>query len=89
MRHSKQVELLQQEQERSRQEQVMRELAEEAKRASEALETKCSLVRHIGHEIRTPLNVVGVGVDLLIKDLAPHASNLPEGVMDIVYGRYH
>ena len=43
-------------------------------------------MRHIGHEIRTPLNVVGVGVDLLIKDLAPHASVLPDGVMEIVHG---
>ena len=43
-------------------------------------------VRHIGHEIRTPLNVVGVGVELLIKDLEPHASALPDGVMDTVYG---
>ena len=43
-------------------------------------------VRHIGHEIRTPLNVVGVGVDMLIKDLEPHASALPDGVMDTIYG---
>ena len=43
-------------------------------------------VRHIGHEIRTPLNVVGVGVDMLIKDLEPHASALPDGVMETVYG---
>ena len=43
-------------------------------------------VRHIGHEIRTPLNVVGVGVEMLIKDLEPHASALPNGVMDTVYG---
>ena len=46
----------------------------------------CLQVRHIGHEIRTPLNVVGVGVDMLIKDLEPHASALPNGVMDTVYG---
>ena len=43
-------------------------------------------VRHIGHEIRTPLNVVGVGVDMLIKELKPHAASLPDGVMDIIEG---
>jgi signal transduction histidine kinase len=83
---SKQVELLKQEQERLRQEKVIHEMAEEARRSSDALKSKCSLVRHIGHEIRTPLNVVGVGVDLLIKDLAPYVSALPDGMMDIVYG---
>ena len=83
---SKQVEVLKIQHERLFQEKAMRELTEEAKRSSEALKTKCALVRHIGHEIRTPLNVVGVGVDLLIKDLAPHAAVLPDGVMDIVYG---
>ena len=49
----------------------------------------CCQVRHIGHEIRTPLNVVGVGVDMLIKDLEPLASMLPEGVMDTIYGSCH
>ena len=43
-------------------------------------------MRHIGHEIRTPLNVVGVGVDMLIKELEPHAAVLPDGVMDIIEG---
>ena len=86
MFHSKQIEVMQLEQERSKQEQVIRELADEAKRSSEALKTKCSLVRHIGHEIRTPLNVVGVGVDMLIKELEPHTATLPDGMMDIVYG---
>ena len=44
-------------------------------------------MRHIGHEIRTPLNVVGVGVDMLIKELEPHAAALPDGIMDIIEGR--
>ena len=43
-------------------------------------------VRHIGHEIRTPLNVVGVGIDILIKELEPYAAALPDGVMDIIEG---
>ena len=93
MLRSKQIESLkqeheraQQEHERAQQEQVIRELADEVNRTADALTTKCSLVRHISHEIRTPLNVVGVGVDLLIKDLAPHAATLPDGMMDIVYG---
>ena len=43
-------------------------------------------VRHIGHEIRTPLNVVGVGVDMLIKELEPHLAVLPDSVMDILEG---
>jgi hypothetical protein len=77
---------MQREQERLKQEQTIHELAEEAKRSSEALKTKCSLVRHIGHEIRTPLNVVGVGVDMLIKEMAPYVATLPDGMMDIVYG---
>ena len=47
---------------------------------------RLSQVRHIAHEIRTPLNVVGVGVDILRKELAPFASVLPEEVMDIVRG---
>ena len=81
-----QIDSLKLEQERSKQEQVIRELADEINRSSEALKAKCSLVRHIGHEIRTPLNVVGVGVDLLIKDLAPYAATLPDGMLDIVYG---
>ena len=33
--------------------------------AEQALETKRSMVRHIGHEIRTPLNIVAVGTDVL------------------------
>ena len=41
-------------------------------------------VRHIGHEIRTPLNVVGVGVDMLLKELEPHAAVLPGNIMEIV-----
>ena len=41
-------------------------------------------MRHIGHEIRTPLNVVGVGVDMLMKELEPHALLLPDNVMEIV-----
>ena len=41
-------------------------------------------VRHIGHEIRTPLNVVGVGVDMLIKELEQRASVLPDSLMEIV-----
>ena len=47
---------------------------------------RLSQVRHIAHEIRTPLNVVGVGVDILRKELAPHAASLPDEVMDIVRG---
>ena len=43
-------------------------------------------VRHIGHEIRTPLNVVGVGVDMLIKELEPHLAVLPDSVMDVLEG---
>jgi signal transduction histidine kinase len=43
-------------------------------------------VRHIGHEIRTPLNVIGVGVDMLLKELEPLAATLPEGVMDTIEG---
>ena len=43
-------------------------------------------VRHIGHEIRTPLNVVGVGVDMLIKELKPYAATLPDGVMETIEG---
>ena len=45
-------------------------------------------VRHIGHEIRTPLNVVGVGVDMLIKELEPHVASIPDGIMDIIEGIY-
>ena len=41
-------------------------------------------VRHIGHEIRTPLNVVGVGVDMLLKELEPHAAVLPGNILEIV-----
>ena len=41
-------------------------------------------VRHIGHEIRTPLNVVGVGVDMLMKELEPHAAILSDNVMEII-----
>ena len=43
-------------------------------------------VRHIGHEIRTPLNVVGVGVDMLIKEIEPHLALLPDSVMDVLEG---
>ena len=45
-----------------------------------------SQVRHIGHEIRTPLNVVGVGVDMLLLELASDASILPKGIMEIIEG---
>ena len=43
-------------------------------------------MRHIGHEIRTPLNVVGVGVDMLLLELASDASILPKGIMEIIEG---
>ena len=43
-------------------------------------------VRHIGHEIRTPLNVVGVGVDMLIKEIEPHLAVLPDSVTDVLDG---
>ena len=32
------------------------------------------------------MNVVGVGVDMLLKELEPHAAVLPDGVMDIIEG---
>ena len=41
-------------------------------------------VRHIGHEIRTPLNVVGVGVDMLHKELAKQGALVPDEVREIV-----
>ena len=47
---------------------------------------RLSQVRHIAHEIRTPLNVVGVGVDILRKELAPYHIVLPEEVMEILSG---
>ena len=50
------------------------------------IDSFCCQVRHIGHEIRTPLNVVGVGVDMLIKELEPHTAILPDGIMEIVEG---
>ena len=43
-------------------------------------------MRHIGHEIRTPLNVVGVGIDMLLLELASDASILPKGIMEIIEG---
>ena len=61
--------------------------AYEAIQAAEALESKRKMVRHIGHEIRTPLNVVGVGVDMLSKELAlVTGGNLPNSIIDIVEG---
>ena len=43
-------------------------------------------MRHIGHEIRTPLNVVGVGVDMLLMELASDTSTVPPEIIDIVEG---
>jgi signal transduction histidine kinase len=51
-----------------------------------ALEAKRSMVRHIGHEIRTPLNVIGVGTDVLLKELKQLKPRVPRAVLEIVEG---
>ena len=51
-----------------------------------ALEAKRSMVRHIGHEIRTPLNIIGVGTDVLLKELKQLKHRVPRAVMEVVRG---
>ncbi len=51
-----------------------------------ALEAKRSMVRHIGHEIRTPLNVIGVGTDVLLKELKQLKPRISHAVLEIVEG---
>jgi signal transduction histidine kinase len=51
-----------------------------------ALEAKRSMVRHIGHEIRNPLNVIGVGTDVLSKELKRLGPVVPSVVLEVVEG---
>jgi signal transduction histidine kinase len=51
-----------------------------------ALEAKRSMVRHIGHEIRTPLNIIGVGTDVLSKELKRLGPVVPSVVLEVVEG---
>jgi signal transduction histidine kinase len=58
----------------------------EAREAERALESKRALVRHIGHEIRTPLNIVGVGADVLSKELKALGNKIPPTLLELVEG---
>ena len=62
-------------------------LSKEQMRESEnALEAKRSMVRYIGHEIRIPLNIIGVGTDLLLKELKQLGSTIPRSILEVVEG---
>jgi signal transduction histidine kinase len=50
------------------------------------LEAKRSMVRHIGHEIRTPLNIIGVGTDVLLKELKQLGPAIPSNILEVVEG---
>jgi hypothetical protein len=52
----------------------------------QALAAKRSMVRHIGHEIRTPLNIIGVGTDVLLKELKQLKPRVPRAVLEVVRG---
>ena len=51
-----------------------------------ALEAKRSMVRHIGHEIRTPLNIIGVGTDVLLKELKQVKPRVSGVMLEVVRG---
>jgi signal transduction histidine kinase len=51
-----------------------------------ALEAKRSMVRHVGHEIRTPLNIIGVGTDVLLKELQQLGPAIPPSILEVVEG---
>jgi len=44
------------------------------------------MVRHIGHEIRTPLNIVGVGAEVLSKELKSLGDRVPPVLLELVEG---
>ena len=39
-----------------------------------------------GHEIRTPLNIIGVGTDVLLKELKQLGSVIPRNILEVVEG---
>jgi two-component system sensor histidine kinase/response regulator len=54
--------------------------------SEQALEAKRSMVRHVGHEIRTPLNIIGVGTDVLLKELKQLGPAIPSSILEVVEG---
>ena len=56
----------------------------QVRESEQALEAKRSMVRHIGHEIRTPLNIIGVGTDVLSKELKRLGGVVPDVVLEVV-----
>ena len=50
------------------------------------MDAKRALVRHIGHEIRTPLNIVGVGAEVLSKELKSLGDRVPPVLLELVEG---
>jgi signal transduction histidine kinase len=58
----------------------------QVRESEQALATKRSMVRHIGHEIRTPLNIIGVGTDVLVKELKQLGRVIPRNVLEVVEG---
>jgi signal transduction histidine kinase len=50
------------------------------------MKAKRSMVRHIGHEIRNPLNIIGVGTDVLSKELKRLGPIIPSVVLEVVEG---
>ena len=58
----------------------------QVRETEQALEAKRSMVRHIGHEIRTPLNIIGVGTDVLLKELKQLGPAIPRNILEVVEG---
>ena len=58
----------------------------QVRESEQALEAKRSMVRHIGHEIRTPLNIIGVGTDVLLKELKQLGPAIPRSILEVVEG---
>jgi signal transduction histidine kinase len=58
----------------------------QVRESERALEAKRSMVRHIGHEIRNPLNIIGVGTDVLSKELKRLGPVVPSVVLEVVEG---
>ena len=58
----------------------------QVRESEQALEAKRSMVRHIGHEIRTPLNIIGVGTDVLLKELKQLVPEVPHSILQVVEG---
>lgn len=61
---------------------------QQIREGEQSLEANRSVVRHVGHEIRGPLNTIGIGMDILVEELAAFRV-VPKTITDIVNNMRH